>query len=106
MIADSTFSSFVSDDVVNNLRAAGDEFNEAARQGNLTESLGQKYIRALTAYERELYDCPYSPTTNMVQPTAHDSVMMGRMREELARVQKERSRVVNQFGGYLSMDED
>jgi hypothetical protein len=36
----------------------------------------------------------------------HDSMMMEKMREELARVQKEHSRILDQFGGVLSLDED
>ncbi len=106
MIADNTFNSFVSEDVVNDLRIVGQEFDEAVRQGNLTDSLGRKYDRALRAYEKELYDCPYSPTGMMVQPSAHDSMMMEKMREELARIQKEHSRILDQFGGVLSLDED
>jgi hypothetical protein len=104
MIADNTFGSFISEDVANNLRDVGEEFDEGVSQNNLTDSLGRKYERALRAYERELYNCPYSPTGIMVQPSAHDSMMMEKMREELARVQKEHSRILDQFGGVLSLD--
>ena len=106
MIADNTFSGFVSENVVNDLRTVGEEFDEAVRQGSLSDDLGRKYDRALRAYVKELYDCPYSPTGAMVQPSAHDSMMMEKMGEELARIQKEHSRILDQFGGVLSLDED
>lgn len=47
MIADTTFSSFVLTDVLNNLRAIGEEFDEAVRQGNLTETIWGESIVAL-----------------------------------------------------------
>lgn len=106
MIADSTFSSFVSKDVMDHIHTVEEEFDEAVRQGNLTDHWGRKYSRALRAYESQLYDCPYSPSGMLNQPSAHDSMMMEKMREELARIQREHSRILDQFGGGLSLEED
>ncbi|HWN08254.1 MAG TPA: hypothetical protein VNO50_03125 [Pyrinomonadaceae bacterium] len=108
MIADTTFSIFVPNEVTDALRSIGEEFSEAERQDEVSERLGRNYVNALRAYEGALYECPYSPGANIIQPSAHDALMRDKMNQELIRVQAEGARMLTHFGGYLvlTLDEE
>ena len=49
---------------------------------------------------------PYSPAAMMIEPSAHDSIMRGKMSEELARAQNEGARILTHFGGALALTPD
>jgi hypothetical protein len=64
-----------------------------------------KYHNALKAYERELNDSLYA--TPPSDPSAHDTMMHGRMMGELARVNKEIDRVFDVVGSLpIESEED
>jgi hypothetical protein len=103
MIADSPFHSFVTQDIANTLRLAGEEFVAAERDNNVSERLGRKYHNALSAYRNALYECPWAPGNMIIDPSAHDGMMREKMSAELTRVQNEILRILDQFGGVLSL---
>ena len=103
MIADATFYGFVTHDVANNLRSVGDEFAQAEQENNVSERLGRKYHDALSAYRNALYECPWAPGNMIIDPTAHDGMMRDKMNAKLARVQNEIGRILDHFGGVLSL---
>jgi len=106
MIVNPLFKPFVSGAVAETLQSVSNEFDAAAQQNTVTESLGRKYHSALAAYENALGDCPWSPDSMTIEPTAHDGIMRDKMREELGRVRHEYSRILNHFGGALSLAGD
>lgn len=96
----------VPDAVAKTLRSVEKEFADAEKQKYITARLGRKYHNALAAYENVLLNGIWSPGSIIGGLSASDEMMREKMRQELERVSKEYSRILNHFGGALSLIED
>lgn len=94
MISNSIFRDFASAEIVKDLRSVESEFHVAERRADVSIETVLKYDDALIAFQFDLENsCPFAPGANLGTVSSYQSIMREKMREFLARIEDESSRI-------------